>query len=324
MNCFLGLDIGGSSIKSGVLNDSGDVLASQSLPSALNGGLDAGLKTLFRVANEVVADAGISWDEIRGVGVATPGTIDVAAGMILLPVNLPGWENLPLTRLVSERFAKPVVLQNDANAAAYGEFCVGAARGASNLLMWTLGTGIGSGIVLNGQIWEGAHGHAGECGHMTLQLDGGPASEHNLDGSVELLAGSRALVRNVHAAIAQGRRSSMSGVPELTPLEIALAAEADDELAWEVILDAARCLGVATVSVMNVLDPEMVLIGGAMTFGRDESEVGRQFLRRVREAVQQRAFKVPAERTVIEFAKLGPDAGFIGAAEYAKLKLRGI
>ena len=120
MSCFLGLDIGGSSIKSGVLNDSGDVLASQCLPSALNSGLETGLETLFRVANDVVTDAGISWDEIRGVGVATPGTIDAAAGIVLLPVNLPGWENLPLTRLVSDRFAKPVVLHNDANAAAYG------------------------------------------------------------------------------------------------------------------------------------------------------------------------------------------------------------
>ena len=176
-------------------------------------------------------------------------------------------------------------------------------------------------LFLNGRIWEGADGHAGECGHMTLQLDGGPASEHHLDGSVELLAGSRALVRNVKAAIAHGRQTSMNGIPELTPLEIARAAEEEDELAWEVILDAARCLGVATVSVMNVLNPEMVLIGGAMTFGRHESEVGRRFLGRVREEVKHRAFKIPAERTHIDFAGLGPDAGFIGAASYAKLKL---
>jgi glucokinase len=320
---YLGLDIGGSSIKSGVLSDSGEVLASRRHPLVLNGRLELGLETLFQVANEVVADAGVNWDDIRGIGVAAPGTMDTTAGVVLLPFNMPGWENLPLAKIVSDRFEKLVVLHNDANAAAYGEFWVGAARGASSLLMWTLGTGIGSGIVLNGQIWEGAHGHAGECGHIILQLEGGPPSEHQLDGSLELLAGSKALIRNVKAAIAQGRHSSLSDVTELTTLDIAQAAENGDELAHEVILDAARCLGVGTVSVMNVLNPEMVLIGGAMTFGCNESEVGRRFLQRIREEVTRRAFQIPAERTAVEFASLGADAGFIGAAGYVKLKMRG-
>jgi glucokinase len=319
---YLGVDIGGSSIKAGVVSDSGEVLASHRLPSALEDGLDAGLDALFRVADGVVAKT-VGWDDVRGIGVAAPGTMDTMAGVVLLPVNMPGWENLPLAKIVSERFAKPVILHNDANAAAYGEFWIGAAHAVSSLLMWTLGTGIGSGIVLHGQIWEGAHGHAGECGHMILQLDGGPVSEHRLDGSLELLAGSRALVRNVQTALAQGRPSSLGGVSELSPVEIAAAAEAGDELAWDVILDAARCLGAATVSVMNVLNPEMVLIGGAMTFGRNASEVGRRFIERVREEVRRRAFQVPAERTGIEFAELGADAGFIGAAGYVKLKLRG-
>ena len=110
---------------------------------------------------------------------------------------------------------------------------------------------------------------------------------------------------------------------ELTPVQIAGAAEEGDELAWELILNSARCLGAATVSVMNVINPEMVLIGGAMTFGRDASEVGGQFIERVREEVRGRAFQIPAERTAIRFAELGADAGFIGAAGYVKLRLRG-
>ena len=321
MDYFLGLDIGGSSIKSGVLCNSGDVLAScrQQLP--LSGGLESGLEVLFGVARDVVAEAGIDWGEIRGIGVAAPGTLDTAAGVILLPFNMPGWENLPLVEILSKQFARPVVLQNDANAAAYGEIWAGAARGARSLLMWTLGTGIGSGIVLNGEIWEGAHGHAGECGHMIMQLDGGPVSEHRLHGSLELLAGSKALVRNLKAALTEGRQSVLGDQPDFTPLDIAQAAEEGDDLAWDVILDSARCLGIGTVSVMNVLNPEMVLIGGAMTFGRDESVVGRRFLHGVRVEVKRRAFATPAARTRIEFAKLGADAGFIGAAGYAKLKI---
>ncbi len=319
--CFLGIDIGGSSIKAGVVTDDGEVLAGQRIPSVLNDDLEAGLTRICSTALELIEQSGVAADAVQAIGLAAPGTMDLEQGVVFHPFNLPGWKNVPLARLVSERLGLPVFLQNDANAAAYGEHWVGRARGASSVMLWTLGTGLGAGIVIEGRIWTGAHSHAGECGHMILQMDGGPPSEFGIDGSPELYVGARALVRRYSAAIEEQAgspppcRCEVTGA--LTPLDIANAAAAGDRVARECILESARCLGVATVSVMHVLNPEIILIGGAMTFGRDETELGRAFLERVRDEVRRRAFPIPAERTVIDYAALGGDAGFIGAAGYA-------
>lgn len=323
-NCYLGLDIGGSSVKAGVVTAGGDVLAERQSPLDLSRGLAPGLELLDQTAEQVVADSGAGWASVRAIGVVAPGTMDIAAGIIDHPFNLPGWEDLPLAQRVSERFGRPACLQNDANAAAFGECWLGAARGASSLMLWTLGTGIGAGIVLGGRVWEGAHSHAGECGHMIVQMDGGPTSEHGINGTPELYAGAKALVHRCREALESGRPSSLRAEiergAELTPALIARAAEEHDGLADDLILESARVLGVATVSIMHVLDPEMVLIGGAMTFGRNETDLGRRFLERIKVEVRARAFPIPAARTMIDYAALGNRAGFIGAAAFAKLK----
>jgi glucokinase len=322
--CFLGLDIGGSSIKAGVVTADGDVLASRQTDLELKHGLSAGLDRLYASAERVVADSGVAWDAIPAIGVAAPGTMDIPAGIVFHPFNLPGWEHLPLARLVAQRFGKPAWLQNDANAAALGEFWIGAARDVASLMMWTLGTGVGGGIVIDGRVWEGAHSHGGECGHLIVQMDGGPRSEHGIHGSLELYVGAKALVRRCLSGLEAGRpsvlRSCIAGGEELTPLAIARAAEQGDLLAEEAILEGARVLGVATVSIMHVLDPAMVLIGGAMTFGRHDTDLGRRFLQVVRDEVRSRAFPIPGERTIIDYAQLGNRAGFIGAAAHARLK----
>jgi glucokinase len=323
-NAYLGLDIGGSSVKAGVVTDTGQVLGSRRVASVLNRDLQAGLTELFRTADEVITESGVPRESLGGIGVAAPGTMDIEAGVVFHPFNLPGWEDLPLARIVANHFGRPAWLQNDANAAAYGEFWIGAARDVSSLMFWTLGTGVGGGIILDGKIWTGAHDHAGECGHAILQMDGGPKSEFGIDGSVELYAGAKALVRRCLAALDAGRASTLrdvlAQVQELTPLVIADAAQRGDSLAHEAIMESARCLGIATVSIIHILNPAMVLIGGAMTFGRHETELGRRFLERVRAEVRRRAFPIPGERTLIDYASLGGDAGFIGAAGYARLR----
>jgi glucokinase len=321
--CFLGIDVGGSSIKAGVLTDDGEVLAKRHAPSALSKGLEAGLANLELVVREIVSEAGVAWDDIRGVGVAAPGTMDIPAGVVFHPFNLPGWENLPLRQIVSDRLRKPAVLQNDANAAALGESWLGAARNAKSLMFWTLGTGVGGGIVLNGKVWEGAHSHAAECGHIVIQMEGGPRSPHNIHGAVELYVGGLALVRRCQEGLDAGRESSLKNQRNtgeaLTPVLIAQAAEGGDELANSLILDSARYLAIATVNVIHILNPEMILIGGAMTFGQNETLLGRRFLATLRAEVAAHTFPIPAARTVIDYASLGGDAGFIGAAAGARL-----
>jgi len=314
---YLGIDIGGSSVKVGVVGRTGEVRSARQSALTVDRGRDAGEEQIFREAEACLREAGLTAAHLGGVGIAAPGTMDPDAGVILQPFNLPGWENWPLRLQAERRFGRSTLLLNDANAAAYGECWVGAAKDVRSLMFWTLGTGIGGGIVLNGEILGGAHGHAGECGQMVIQADGGLPSPYGIHGSLELYAGARGLVRRCEHALAAGRSSRLRTLPAgqpLTPKEIADAAEAGDELALELILETARYIGIGTVNILHTLNPEVVLLGGSMTFGQHESPVGRAFLDRIRSTVRDRALPIPAARTVIDFARLGGSAGFIGAA----------
>ncbi len=322
--CYLGIDIGGSAIKAGLVTDGGRILQKRHASSALEDGLEAGLANLERISRELVADSGVNWDQVRAIGVAAPGTMDIPAGVVFHPFNLPGWKNLPLRDLVAERLGKPAVLQNDANAAALGETWLGAGQDARSLMFWTLGTGVGGGIVLDGKVLEGAHSHAAECGHIIIQQEGGPHSEHGIHGCVELYVGARALIRRCREAIKAGHRSSLAAIAsddsKLTPLAIAHAAEEGDDLARGLILESAKYLAVGTVNVIHILNPEKVLVGGAMTFGQNKTELGRAFLETLRNEVKKRTFPITGERTVIDYASLGNEAGFIGAAACARIR----
>lgn len=321
---YVGVDVGGTNMKAGVVNDRGESLASTSIPTEAVRGPDVGLGNICRVVEIAVGQSGLAMPQIAGIGLATPGTMDIPAGMLLDPPNLPGWTNLPIRDLVAERLGTPTVLQNDANAAAYGEYWVGAGRGANSIICWTLGTGIGCGIIIGNMIVRGEHSHGSECGHIIIEMDNGRRCDTGQYGTLEAYAGGKALVRRCEEALLAGRDSVLRTWTvegrELTPLLIAQAAEAGDPLADELIMETARCLGVGTTTLMHTIDPDMVLFGGGMTFGRNETELGRQFLQRIRQEVQLRAFPVPYEKTVIDYATLGSDAGYIGAAGYARLK----
>ena len=318
--CYVGIDIGGTNIKAGVVTASGTILTNDVYPVCLDCGRDEGLVHLYAVMDRIMAESR-SRETIRAIGIAAPGTMDIPGGVIFHPFNLPGWENLPIIELVSKRFGLQAVLQNDANAAAMGEAWLGRAKGVSSVMFWTLGTGIGGGIVLDGKVWEGAHSHAAECGHMIIQQEGGPRSEFGIHGSLELYAGARGLMRRCREALASGAHSTLrdreARGETLTPIVIAEAAKAGDELADRLILETARYLAIGTVNIMHILNPAMVLFGGAMTFDQHNSELGRRFLAKVKEEVKARAFPIPAERTIIDYAVLGGDAGFIGAAACA-------
>ena len=323
---FVGVDVGGTNIKVGVVNDFGESLSYVNHPTEAGKGPEHGLKNIYTAVDEAVAQSGLEMKDILGIGVATPGTMDIPAGMILNPPNLPGWINIPIRQIVSEHYDKPAVLQNDANAAAYGEYWVGAAKNVHSLVMWTLGTGIGCGIIVHDLIIEGEHSHGSECGHIIIEMDNGRLCGTGQYGTLEAYASANALVQRCHEALAAGRMSSLSAVASrgeaITPLVIAQAAETGDALADELIMETARYLGVGTTSLMHTIDPKMVLFGGAMTFGRNETELGRRFVQRIRDEVKKRAFPVPAAKTLIDYATLGGDAGYIGAAGCARRAFR--
>jgi glucokinase len=321
---YVGIDVGGTNIKAGIVTHAGKTLAKASFPTEAEKGVQHGLTVIDRVVHAALAGADLGLADIQAIGLATPGTMDIPGGWLLEPPNLPGWWNFPIRDAVGERFHKPIVLQNDANAAAYGEFWIGAARDAHSLVFWTLGTGIGCGIIVDHVVIEGEHSHGSECGHIIIDMDSQRRSPAGQYGTLEAFCGARAVVSRCAEELASGRESSLrelvSAGAELTPLLIAEAAEQGDLLADEIVMQTARYLGVGTTTLMHTINPSMFLFGGAMTFGRSEKPLGRRFLQAVKDEVKKRAFHVPFEKTIIDFATLGGDAGYIGAAGCARLK----
>jgi glucokinase len=314
-SCYLGIDLGGTNIKSGVVDDDGRVLSSVSIPTEAVLGGQAGLDHLAEAGRRAVAASGVAWDRIAGVGLGSPGTMDIAGGMLLDPPNLPGWENMPIRDLLGERLGKPTVFQNDGNAAAYGEYWVGAGRGAQSLVMFTLGTGIGGGFVIDGLIHEGRHSHGAECGHIIIEMDNGRMCSCGQEGHLEGYASATALVKRAHEALS--RDDAPSRLRELAPeaissRTIAESAAAGDALADRLMKDTARYLAVGAVSLMHTIDPDLILFGGGMI------NAGAPLLEEIRRNVRAMAFPIPAAKTRIEFAKLGDLAGFIGAAGWAR------
>jgi glucokinase len=315
---YLGIDLGGTNIKSGVVDDEGRVLSAVSVRTEARQGPHAGLDHLAEAGQRAVEASGIPWDQIAGVGLGSPGTMDIPGGLLLDPPNLPGWQDLPIRDLLAQRLGKPTVLQNDANAAAFGEYWTGAGKNAQSLVMFTLGTGVGGGIVIDGRIHEGRHSHGAECGHIVVQMDDGRICSCGAAGHLEAYASATSLVKRAHEALVQTDAVSVLRRLEraaITSRAIADAAAAGDSLADRLVRETARYLAVGAVSLMHTIDPDLILFGGGMI------NAGQPFLDEIRWHVRTLAFPIPAAHTRIEFAKLGDEAGFVGAAGWARKML---
>ena len=319
---FLGIDIGGTNVKIGVINDAGESLANTKISTSAELGPAAVMQNIKAASEEVLKQAGTSIPELKAVGVVSPGTMSIKDGMLINPTNLPGWQNFPIRQKFAELFERPTYLNNDANAAAYGEYWAGAAREANSLVFWTLGTGIGCGIIINDVVLNGENSHGGECGHIIIEMTNGRPWDTGQTGTLEAYASAKALIQRAYEALEEGAKSSLQQLQEsgesITPLMIAREAEKGDELSEFLIMETARFLGVGTVTLMHTIDPDTVLFGGAMTFGGNETELGRRFLARIKEEVKLRAFPTPYANTKINFASLGGDAGYFGSAGCAR------
>jgi glucokinase len=262
---------------------------------------------------EAVKAANLDLAEISAIGVATPGLMDIPGGVILDPPNLRPWRNVPVRDHVARVFGKPTAFQNDANAAALGEYWAGAGRGVASMALFTLGTGIGGGVVIDGKVLEGRHSHGAELGHVKIEMTRPRVCGCGRAGCLEAYASATSVVKRTHEALnEQAGTSSLHALlqagGELTARDVFLAAAAGDTLAGRIVEETAFYLAVGAMNVMHTIDPDMVIFGGGMT------AAGEGFLERIRHHVRELAFPVPAERTLIRYAQLGTDAGFIGAA----------
>ncbi|MFM7205185.1 MAG: ROK family protein [Planctomycetaceae bacterium] len=324
---YAGVDLGGTNIKAALVDDRGRVVAFHTEPTHVSRGPEDGALRMGRAVHALAAAAGIATHDIARVGLGSPGPLDIPRGLIIRAGNLPGWDNFPLRDRVAAHAGRAVTFANDANAAGYGEYWVGSAQGASSLVLLTLGTGVGGGIIIGDVNVEGAHSHGSECGHMLV--DPSPAARMcpcGHPGHLEAYTSATSLKAMARERIAAGGGGSLAAAvdagEDLTPVLIAREAERGDPLATDVLMEAARWLGIGIVSLMHAIDPEAVVVGGAMTFGREANPVGRGFLERVTREVHARTFPVLAERTSIRYASLGGDAGSIGAAGLARLDHR--
>lgn len=312
---YIGVDVGGTTIKAGVVNDRGEVLGRAEVLTEPWRGQDEGLSRICEAAEGAAARAGVRAGEARAVGIATPGPLDLAAGVMLNPPNLKPWRNVPVRDHVARHFGLPTAFENDANAAALGESWVGAGRSARSLVLLTLGTGIGGGIVLDGAVFAGSHGHAGELGHTCIEVNGRPCG-CGRRGCLEAYASATAVVARAEEALASGAVSSRLAQireteGELTARAVFEAAESGDAAAAAIVGQTAFNLAVGIVNAMHTVDPDLVLLGGGMA-------VGDRFLESIRRHVRELAFEVPGRHTEVSYALLGAAAGFIGAAACAR------
>jgi len=310
---ILGIDIGGTNIVIGAVTEDGSrVRGLVSEPTGVPEGPDAVIDRILRMARGVMAAAGAedSEAEIIGVGVGAPGPLNRKKGLVIFTPNL-RWTNMPLRDRIGKALDLPASLDNDANCAMLGEHWVGAAKGARSAVCFTIGTGIGGGIVVDGKLVHGASDVAAEIGHITIDVNGRRCGCGN-DGCLEAYASGPAIARRAMEAIEAGAASQMSTTPggpaSITAQTVFECAAAGDALADELVRDTARYLGVGIANMLNIMNPEVVVICGGVTKAGDHLFVP------LRREVSRRAFKPAVEACRIVPGQLEGTAGVVGAA----------
>ncbi len=304
-----GVDLGGTKIYSLVADASGNVLADDRRPTLAAEGSGAVIDRIVASVRQAFDKANVDTGEIVGIGISTPGPCDPRRGIVTEAPNL-GWTDVPLVDLVSKKLGVPALLENDAAAAAYGEMKFGAGRGKRYILYITLGTGIGGGIIIDGQIYGGASGAAGEVGHIVLEPDG-VVCNCGARGCLEALASGPAIARGAAAAVKAGRSDVMAKMAagrELTAELVLEAAQQGDLAAKGVIEQAGRYLGLGLVGLLNVFNPDALILGGGLI------GLGDLYLDPAFEAARECGFEQILADVVMTTAQLGGRSGALGAA----------
>lgn len=305
-----GIDLGGTKIHSVIAAQDGRVLGEDRRLTEAREGVDAVIGRMAASVRQALAQAGLGVERLAGVGISSPGPVDTERGVVTDAPNLLGWHEVPVVRLVSEALGVPALLENDAAAAAYGECRFGAGRGRKHVLYVTVSTGIGGGVIVDGRLYRGASGAAGEVGHLVLD-DEGPACNCGSRGCLEAIASGTAIARDAAEAIAAGRSSLMAGLAKSSPLDAELvgeAAERGDEAAQAIIDRAGYYLGLGLTGLLNCFNPEVLIIGGGLT------GLGDRYLGRAIRTARERAFPQMVADVTIATAELGERSGALGVA----------
>jgi glucokinase len=301
-----GVDLGGTNIQVGIIDNKGKVYGRSKTKTDPSAGFDGVVARVLKAVEQACQDAGIERAKLSCLGVGTPGPVDPSTGVVLEAVNL-RWDNAPLRDVLRAQTGVDVVVDNDVNAAIYGEWKRGAGRGANHMLGVWVGTGVGGGLILNGQPFGGHFHSAGEIGHMILVPGAAPGSR-----SLEHNCSRTAVAERIAQLVRANRKCSISGVihdgKRIKSRVLGDAYKSGDDLVCEVINDSADRLGMAIGSIVTLLSLQRVVIGGGLT-----EALGEPYVSRVRKAAVREAFPSAVKKVEIVESALGDDAGIVGA-----------
>lgn len=310
---YLGIDLGGTNAAAGVVNENYEIIGKASVPTNADAGVDAVVSNIVKAAKAAIKEAGVTENDISGIGVGSPGAIDPEKGVVDFAGNL-GFDHTPLAELVGAHFpGKKVSVENDANVAAFAEHMAGAAKGTRDSVTITLGTGVGGGMVINGRIYSGFNSKGGEFGHIVIERDGWECScgrrgcweaYASVSGLIRLT--KQEMLRDEQSVMWEIAKGSLDNVNGLTSFD---AMRRGDHTAIYVVESYLRSVAAGLINVINILQPQVICIGGGI------SKEGDYLLKPIQKIVNSEMFTKRSDTsTEVRIAKLGNDAGIIGAA----------
>lgn len=313
---ILGIDLGGTKVMAAVLDPAGQIIGRARAKTRAWRDDEEVFATVTNTGHRAIESAGIELSRISAVGIGAPGPIDFDTGYIIETANLK-FKNFPLGPRLASEFNSPAIVENDVNAGAYGEFRAGSARDASEVLAMFVGTGIGGGLIIKGELYRGFSKGAGELGHTVVKA-GGPRCGCGNRGCLEAVASRTAITRDIRRAIKHVRRSALANLlakdtNQLSGKTLKTAYDSGDESVIKIINRAAKYIGIGIGSLLNVLGSEMVVLGGGVV-----EAFGDDFVRRIERTARDIAFDINSKDVKIRRAQLGDDAGVIGAAMLAR------
>ena len=319
-NNIIGVDIGGTKIAAGIISNKGDLGNKVTIPTCAGEGKEKSLKQVISAIEQVIESSGLDKKSFTGIGVCAPGPLDPIKGIVQNPPNLPGWVKVPLASIIKKKFKINTKLENDANAAGVAEMVWGAAKGYKNIVYVTISTGIGTGIIINGSVYHGKNGMAGEGGHVCIDykdsktlcgcgrpscveaIASGPATAKRLLKKLKNPANKKSLIY----------RSVGGDLEKITMKTVAKAARNKDKLAIETIEEQGKIIGIWLAGMISILDPEIIVIGGGV------SSIGKMIFDPIRRTAYERSVNVYANETPIVRAKLQSSVGIYDAAAIVK------
>jgi len=311
---FVGIDLGGTNIKIGLFDSELKLISKTSVATKVDMGPNVVIDKMAQTTKKLLTEAGLSMQDVVAVGIGTPGPAKYSEGIIIKSTNMPTFKNVPICRMLNERLGVPVVFDNDANVACWGEYAVGAGKGVKDMVFFTLGTGIGGGIISNGELVHGCDENGAELGHMIIYPDGRKCA-CGQRGCVEAYASADSTARRATEAIEAGAESSLKKVleekGEITSKDVYEHLAAGDKLAEEITDGTAKALAITCINMLHTTEPKRIIFTGGMI------AAGDVLLNSIKDFFNEHIWTLKKEMVEICFATLGEDAGIIGAAALA-------